>query len=167
MKFKLRFPEKRIAYWADRAPDLARLQSIGQSARSRGYLTKNEFMKLCNVKSFRSTSLCEKNLPELVKEVTTISFSAKSEQVEIQSLTILTGVSWPTASYILHFCSKRHYPIIDYRALWSLSIDDVPSYTFDFWKKYTDYCRVLAEHNGISMRRLDSALWQYSKDNQL
>jgi hypothetical protein len=166
MTFKLRFPEKKIAYWADRASDLTPLQKIGQAARARGYLTKAEFLKLCNVKSPRSKFRCEKNTPELIKEITSISSHAKSEQVEIQSLIILTGVSWPTASFILHFCSKHNYPILDYRALWSLSINKPPVYAFAFWKEYTAYCRALAERNKLSMRRLDSALWQYSKENQ-
>ena len=166
MTFKLRFPEKKIGYWADRAPDLAPLQKIGQVARTRGYLTKEEFLNLCEVKSPRSKSHCEKNVSELIKEVTAISSCAKSEQVEVQSLIILTGVSWPTASFILHFCSKHQYPILDYRALWSLSIDTPPVYTFGFWKKYTAYCRILAKRNKVSMRRFDSALWQYSKENQ-
>lgn len=166
MTFKLRFPEMKIPYWADRAPDLTSLQKIGQAARARSCLTKAEFLNLCNFKSPRSKSRCEKNTPELIKEITAISCRAKSEQVEIQSLIILTGVSWPTASFILHFCSKHNYPILDYRALWSLSINEPPVYTFEFWKKYTAFCRVLAERNELSMRRLDSALWQYSKENQ-
>ncbi len=35
-------------------------------------------------------------------------------------LRFLDGVEWPTASTILHFCGARPYPILDYRALWSL-----------------------------------------------
>lgn len=166
MTFKLRFPESKIAHWADRAPDITSLQKIGQAARARGFLTKDEFLGLCKVKSPRSKSRCEQNTPALIEEVTTISFGAKSKQVEIQSLTILTGVSWPTASFILHFCSKHSYPILDYRALWSLSIDRPPVYTFEFWESYTVFCRALAKRNKLSMRRLDSALWQYSRENQ-
>jgi hypothetical protein len=39
-------------------------------------------------------------------------------------------------------------------------------YRFDAWWEYTKYCRVLAEASAFSMRELDRALWQYSKDNQ-
>jgi hypothetical protein len=166
MKFKLQFPEKKISYWAGRAPDLSSLQEIGQAARKRGYLTKDEFLNLCKVKSPRSKPHFEQNTFELIREITEISSHAKSQQVEVQSLTILRGVRWPTASFILHFCSKNKYPILDYRALWSLSIDKPPVYGYEFWEKYTTYCRTLAERNQISMRHLDSALWQYSKENQ-
>ena len=167
MRFKLRFPEHQLEYWAKRnRGDLAALVKIGRNARSRGYLNRDEFLSLCLVKSQRSKSRCASNSEELVREVTEISFSAKSERVQIQALSILVGVSWPSASFILHFCSKHKYPILDFRALWSLSINNPPVYTFQFWHEYTEYCRDLADRNGMTMRRLDSALWQYSKEKQ-
>lgn len=58
------------------------------------------------------------------------------------------------------------YPILDYRALWSLGIDPPPAYDFPFWRAYTLACRELAAGAGVSMRDLDRALWQYSKENQ-
>lgn len=166
MKFKLRFPENKITYWADRAPNITALQAIGRSARARGSLTRSEFLTLCNVKSPRARSHYEENTAKLIKEVTAISLLADSERVEIQALMILAGVSWPMASFILHFCSKRKYPILDYRALWSLSIEKAPVYTFDFWMEYVACSREIALRNGVSMRCLDSSLWQFSKENQ-
>ena len=166
MKFKLRFSENKITYWADRAPDLTELQKIGQTAQKRGYLVRNEFLRLCQVKSPRPKLHYEKNSALLIKDVTQIAFSAKLEQIEIQSLMILSGVKWPVASYILHFCSKRKYPVLDERALWSLSIEQTSGYTYEFWQAYTAFCRDLAMRNKVSMRELDSALWQFSKENQ-
>jgi hypothetical protein len=56
---------------------------------------------------------------------------------------------------------------MDFRALWSLGIDDPPNpYTFDIWWEYTQYCRDLSKSTGVSMRDIDKALWQYSKENQ-
>jgi hypothetical protein len=72
----------------------------------------------------------------------------------------------PTASVLLHL-ARQTYPIIDYRALWSLGIDPPPAYySFEFWWKYTRACRSLADEAGVSMRTLDRALWQYSKELQ-
>lgn len=83
-------------------------------------------------------------------------------------LTLLSGVQWPTASVILHFCAAEPYPILDFRALWSLSEDVPPSgYTFPFWWSYCEATRCLAAKARVSMRVLDRALWQYSKENQL
>ncbi|MGH7322475.1 MAG: hypothetical protein ACRELA_23010, partial [Candidatus Rokuibacteriota bacterium] len=81
-------------------------------------------------------------------------------------LRTLAGIEWPTASVILHFCDGRPYPILDYRALWSLGFAKPPAYTFDFWWAYTDFARVLAQSTGHDMRTLDRALWQFSKAHQ-
>ena len=82
-------------------------------------------------------------------------------------LTLLDGVSWPTASVILHFCSARPYPILDYRALWSLSCEATAvDYDFGLWWDYVRTTRELADEMGLSMRTLDRALWAYSKDKQ-
>jgi len=34
------------------------------------------------------------------------------------------------------------------------------------WSDYTLFCRKLAEDAGVTIRELDRALWQYSKENQ-
>jgi len=48
-----------------------------------------------------------------------------------------------------------------------LGIDRPPtSYAFEFWRAYVVKCRGLATEAGVSMRRLDRALWQYSKASQ-
>jgi hypothetical protein len=39
-------------------------------------------------------------------------------------------------------------------------------YRFDLWWPYVEYCRSLLLDSGISMRTLDRALRQYSKENQ-
>jgi hypothetical protein len=167
MKFKLIFPEDKLGYWSERnKANPQALISIGETAKSRGYLVKDEFLKICADKSPRSKSRCASNDPDLISEVTKISFSSKHEQIKIQSLMMLVGVSWPTASYILHFCAKEEYPVLDFQALWSLSINKPPVYTYLFWQEYTDFCRELARKNALSMRAIDSALWQYSKEIQ-
>jgi hypothetical protein len=86
--------------------------------------------------------------------------------LRIEVLTLLAGVSWPTASVILHFFHREQYPILDVRALWSLQCDPPGEYDIPFWESYTSSCRSLAQKAGVSMRTLDRALWQYSKENQ-
>ena len=92
--------------------------------------------------------------------------SAKHERIRIGSLLPLAGVGFPTASVILHFCHKDPYPIIDFRALWSLGYDKPPSYNIQFWQEYVDYTRKLAQQTGLSIGELDKALWQYSSERQ-
>jgi hypothetical protein len=78
----------------------------------------------------------------------------------------LEGVEWPTASVILHFCDRGPYPILDYRALWSLGYARPPTYTYEFWNAYTGFLRALSRDTGRDMRTVDKALWQYSKEHQ-
>jgi len=56
---------------------------------------------------------------------------------------------------------------MDYRALWSLGIEETAAfYNYDFWWEYVQFSRELAGKVGVSIRELDRALWQYSKENQ-
>ena len=71
------------------------------------------------------------------------------------------------ASVLLHFFHPDPYPIIDYRALWSLTLDQKSGYyAFEDWWIYVDACRSLSNEAGVNMRTFDRALWQFSKENQ-
>ena len=167
--FSLHFPENDIEHWAEKNISqnyLVFQNEIGPAAQKRGYMTRPEFLKVCEWKSPRTKSRCATNSSDFIKEITQVSFSAKHEQLRIQVLTLLFGVGWPTASVILHFCGSSKYPILDFRALWSLEAEQPTAYDFPFWLSYTEHCRALAERNDVSMRTIDRALWQYSKENQ-
>jgi hypothetical protein len=128
---------------------------------------KDEFVELCRWKTPRSQQRVLSNPEDFIKEVTHTSLTTASERLRIGVLTLLNGVSWPTASVLLHFGYDNLYPILDFRALWSLGVDaSQVNYCFDFWWEYTQHCRSLATESGVSMRVLDRALWQYSDSNQ-
>lgn len=168
-KFRLRISENELARWAGRYsyPGESEIESgVAPAARTRGHLTYDEFLRLCKWKTPRSQSRCAANDPDLVQEVTRLALSTGHEELKIGALLLLKGVSWPTASVILHFCDHDKYPILDYRALWSLSITPPSQYTFPFWWAYTNFMRQLQERTGLTMRVLDRALWQYSKERQ-
>ncbi len=80
---------------------------------------------------------------------------------------MLAGVGWPTASVVQHVFDPLPFPIIDYRALWSLKQDVPTQYSYHFWHEYTVFTRALAAGIGCEMRTLDRALWQYSKERQI
>lgn len=167
--FKLKFSPSRIMELSsnyDYKSEDVLTRGIIARAGEKGYLTKKDFLDLCEWKTPRSKPLCRKNSPGLIKKVTGISFRTKDEREKIEILTTLSGVGWPTASTILHFISGFKYPILDYRALWSLGYEKIPAYNFDFWKDYTKYCRKTAKKHSVSLRRLDKALWQYSAEEQ-
>lgn len=50
------------------------------------------------------------------------------------------------------------------RALESLGVAHRSSYTPAFWASYVEECRGLAKQHSMSLRTLDKALWQYSKE---
>ena len=167
--FKLRFPESKIQYWADRYSYKAEAkfeEEIAPAARARGYLTRPEFIELCRWKTPRTQPMVRENAADIVEAVTRAALESRHEHVKINVLRSLRGVSWPTASVVLHFCDKRPYPVLDYRALWSLGYAESPRYTLDFWLSYSKFVRGIAERTGHSMRIFDRALWQYSSERQ-
>ena len=165
----LRFPVSELAYWQGKYEypvDETRLENSRPNIQSRGYLSKSDLRAVCLWKSPRSARRMETNTEEYVAEVTAFALGARTDRASIQALTLLDGVGWPTASVILHFYAERRFPILDFRALWSVGLEVLPQYNFDFWQVYACFCRDVAERVGISMRSLDRALWQYSKSNQ-
>ena len=167
--FVLRFEQALIPDWATQfnlEEDAAVENEIVPQVRRRGYINKEELLSLCRWKSPRARKYVEENNEDFIKVVTQTAFSTPNEQLRIQVLTLLQGVNWPTASVILHFCHAEPYPILDFRALWSLGTAVPEQYEFNFWWAYTQYCRARAAQAGVSMRTLDRALWQYAKHHQ-
>ncbi len=153
---------RRYAYESDEI-DLSELKG---AISTRGCLTKNELRSVARWKSPRSSGRMEDNSEEYVREITGVALGSTIERTRIEVLTLLDGVQWPTASVILHFFHRDSYPIVDFRALWSISLDVPSSYKFDFWQMYVGFCRSLARSVNLDMRTLDQALWQYSKEHQ-
>lgn len=142
------------------------LLSLRKTVASRGFLTKDDLRMVAQWKAPRSARHIEDNSEEYIKEVTGFALAAVTERARIEVLTNLDGVQWPTASVILHFFHKDPYPIMDFRALWTLSLPQPAQYFFDFWWVYAKFCRDLSQRTNLDMRNLDRALWQYSKENQ-
>jgi hypothetical protein len=168
-KFRLRFSTSDIKYWADRNSARGEepiVRELAPRVRSLGYLTRDDFLDLCRWKTPRTQSRCAENTSAEVREATQIALASDDERAKMYILRSLKGVSWPTASVILHWCDSRPYPILDFRALWSLGIGKPPVYTFEFWWAYTDFTRRLAASTGYDMRTLDRALWQFSEEKQ-
>ena len=167
--FKLKFSKEEIGEYADRYNYNEKLlpSDAIEFGKHNKYLSKSDFLQICEWKSARTKHHCVSNNENYVKEVTETALTKKSDQLRIEILTLLKGVSWPTASVILHFCHELEFPILDFRALYSLGYDKIPKYDYQFWKKYTEHCRSLSNELEIDLRTLDKALWQYSKENQI
>lgn len=131
-------------------------------------MTRDEFLEIGMWKSKRQKNHYLKNDDAFVKEITKIAFSSgTSERLRIEILRLLKGVNYPVASALLHFgLSSEKYPIIDFRALWSLYAMNKIKYDFHLWDKYRTDCLNLAKKHNLSLRDLDKALWQFSKEKQ-
>lgn len=165
--FKLKFTQRALPGLVSRYEyATGNLFNLKPKIDKQGFLTKADLWKVARWKSPRSAGHTEKNTDDFVREISGIAFTSKNERVRIEVLSLLNGVQWPTASVILHFFHKDPYPILDFRALYSISIEEPPDYGFGFWWSYVEFCRRLAKQSGLSMRDLDRALWQYSKENQ-
>lgn len=170
MTLTLRFPNAAITEWATRYDyQVTEVDPVraGAGAMARGHLTRPEFLEITKWKTRRTQKSCARNPADYVEAITAASLSATHERVRIEVLTLLDGVSWATASVILHFCTPDRYPILDFRALWSLSSETPESdYDFAFWWEYCEATRAIAADTSQSMRTIDRALWAYSKYNQ-
>lgn len=168
--FELRFSANEVARWAGEYAyqDDSRIETvIAPRTKQQRYMTRADFMELCRWKSPRPAKHCELNSEEDIKAVTAIAFATADEKLRIDLLTALRGVEMRTASAILHFVGRDRYPILDFRALWSLGFETPPQwYGFKLWWSYTTFCRDLADREKVSMRTLDRALWAYSDENQ-
>jgi len=168
--FKLRFAAGQVSHYASRYSysdndDELRF-GVRPKVLERGFLRRGEFLQICEWKTQRSKSRCARNSAFAVETISRAALATSDEALKMDLLRTLAGVEWPTASTLLHFCDRRPYPILDYRALWSLGHDRPPHYTMAFWREYLAFTRRLARRLNQDIRTLDRALWQYSKERQ-
>ncbi len=84
-------------------------------AFSKGYLTRDEFLKICLWKSPRPKKHYLKNTEETIQKLTRLAFETDSEELKLSFLTSLSGVSIPVASAILTITNPKDYGVIDIR----------------------------------------------------
>ena len=130
------------------------------------YLNKEMFVKIGRWKTKRQTKNYLKNSEDFVKKATRRALAAKGDLARIEALMQLHGVSWAVASVILHFAFPNQYPILDFRALWSLKLQQPKSYSAKFWQEYVAAFRNLLHETRLSARVVDRGLWMYSKLQQ-
>lgn len=165
--FELQFPIDEIDVLAARFPaidDDVRLHEVGIAVRARGYYTREEFIEVCAWKTVRSRPKVSRNAEAAVVEATGAAIATEDEAARMAALLQLDGVGVPTASTLLYCAFPDGYPILDVRALESLGVKPRSQYPLSFWLGYLDACRELAQRAGVSLRTLDKALWQHSKE---
>jgi hypothetical protein len=89
------------------------------SARKRGWLTRDDLIAIGYWKSPRAIKHIKSNHYATIKKVTQNAFKTKSESSKIKELTTLSGVSLPMASAILTLTNPKRYGVIDIR-VWEI-----------------------------------------------
>ena len=164
--FELQFPASEINALAARYEfaDDRNLLALGNAARERGYYTRSELIEVCAWKTPRSRSRVATNSRHAVMTRIRRALSAVDESERITPLLELHGIGVPTASTLLYVAFPADYPILDVRGLESLGARSRSTYPVSFWLRYLDACRSLARTHGVSIRTLDKALWQHSRE---
>ena len=167
--------KKFIGKYSDRYQygDLSSEKAIFDNIKQyKEFLDENILYQIASWKSPRSKNKIKNNTKTFIKEVTEKAFSSKDERFIIEALTLLQGVQYAVASAILFFRFPAKYTIIDFRAWWTLKEaclleEDFPGkIEFKHWEQYLRACRDISKKEKCSLRELDKALWQYSKENQ-
>jgi len=152
---------KRYAYQDDSAA-----RAAGARAARGGQYSREDFLTIVRWKSARALSRAERNAPAAVEQMTRAAFNADDEVTRVLHLVSLEGVGVPVASALLHFAFPETYPILDFRALHSLGdMRRRTQYSPAFWSNYVKRCQDLADRAGVTIRDLDKALWQDSRES--
>ena len=114
----------------------------------------------------RGISRLSRNSESEICDALELAVNAKTERAALAVLCGLTGIDVPVASAVLTAIDPERYTVLDYRALESLGVE-LSWYTYEFYLTYLDECRKLAGQNSVSLRNLDRALWQWSKERSL
>jgi hypothetical protein len=116
-------------------------------------------------KSARKIAFIDDNTDaDIAKALRFVCELRTTEKSAVETLDRLHGVGVPMASAILTTINPEKYTVIDVRALQSLGVskwDGSASYYLDYLRE----CSSLAFMHKVSLRTLDRALWQWSKEH--
>ena len=150
------------------SPGTRRLIRELRVVRTRGHLTKREFLAICRWKSPRGIRHCMKNSPARIRRQSAIALVSRDERIQLDALTALDGVAAPTASAILTLTDPRRYGVLDIR-VWQLlfdlgSVRTKPSgvgFAFNEWSEYLAVLRQHAKQLRVSVRCVEYSLFLY------
>ncbi len=141
--------------------------------KTKGYLTKKEFLAIGMWKSPRPRRYYEKNTSEDVKKISSKAFSLISEIQKIKTLMELEGVRIPTASAILALSDPKKYGVIDIRVWQTLYYFGIVNtnkgginFSIENWLDLTLILRNLAEKLNSTPRSIERALFEAHKKYQ-
>ncbi len=111
----------------------------------------------------RGRSRLTKNSDDEIADALKLALEAETPRAAVAVLTGLSGVDVPVATAILATAKPDDHTIIDWRALHALDVY-ASSVTIKLYLSYLRHCKDIAVKNGVTLRELDRAMWQWSKE---
>jgi hypothetical protein len=144
-----------------------------QAAKRRGYLTKGELEAVCRWKSARAIKRVRLNKKHHIKVATGAALAARSEEIRLEALLQLKGVSVPMASAVLMLLYPSRYGVIDIR-VWQLlyGVGAVSEnrkgtrFSTGNWLQFLSIVRQLSSRLHVSARAIERTLFDVHKANQ-
>jgi hypothetical protein len=111
------------------------------------------------------------NSEKIIREILKVVANPDTPLREaVESLTTLRGIDLHVATAILSAIHPDKYAILDFRALVALGHE---RHNIDFYQKYMDYLRMMAERAGVKpqtdlpgptpLHALERALWEWAR----
>ena len=150
-----------------------KLFEMCKKVKERGFLTKEEFVKIGMWKSPRPKNLYLSNPEEEIISISKKILLSNSEKEKMALLNTLKGVSIPVASAILTVINPENYGVIDIRD-WQLlhlygEVNSKPKgqgFNLDDWLIFLEIIRKYAKELEISVRDVEITLYFHHKDIQ-
>jgi len=135
--------------------------------RRAGEFSRAEFISMCRWKSPRALPLYRRHRAARIRRLARAVLATRDEQMRMEQLTALAGVSVPVASAILTLIDPRRYGVLDIRVwqlLWALgAVDRRPGgrgFTVADWLVYLATLRSHARRLGVSVRAVELTLFE-------
>jgi thermostable 8-oxoguanine DNA glycosylase len=144
-----------------------------KDVKKRGYLKKDEFMKIVMWKSPRPKQLYLQNSEEEIISISKKVLATKFEKRRIELLTSFKGVSIPAASAFLTMIDPQNYGVIDIR-VWQVlflygSVKVKPdgiNFDFNNWYNYLMKLRFYAKKFKVSARDIERTIFFHHRNIQ-
>jgi thermostable 8-oxoguanine DNA glycosylase len=142
--------------------------------KEKGYLTKEQFIRIAHWKSARPLPLYKQNDEKNIIELSKNALFSSNEIEKITHLVELKGVSIATASAILTAVEPDKYGVIDIR-VWEVLFhygevrgkESGSTLTIKQWIDFLEAIRRIATQCGMSVRKVEAALFLASQRNQI
>ena len=158
---------------AEEWPDTANLIKEFRAVKKRGWLTREDLVKVCYWKSPRAIHYINANTPAFIKKITAEALGSRNEAHIISTLIQLKGVSIPMASALLTLVNPKRYGVMDIR-VWQLlyQLKEVHTnpgasgFSINEWLQLLQILRNYAKKFKVSARDVERTLFLVHKQYQ-